>query len=199
MVVNSRYYIAVTGASGSGKTTVLQMLKKRGFFTKDYDFFSVEIIKDSQAVHSKLFEFIGEKYWKNKNVDLKYVGEYFDKHEEEEKQFEAWYQPYLGERIRKDILENGYQGICFFDVPFLKEKNIFDLFDEIWIIETEFKLCCKRIQARNGYSDKKAMYLVKRSMPCEKNTFLNTYIIDNNFSEDNLETQLTNRLFSILA
>lgn len=192
LVINRQYYVAITGMCGSGKTTVIHILDREGFFTKDYDLFSTKIIKESKEVHLKLCEIIGTCWWRDNKIDLKRIGKYFDNHVEKEKRFEAWYQPYLGEQIKNDILENDYQGICFFDVPFIEKKKIYDLFDEIWIVDTDVKLCCERIQNRNKYSYEKAKYLVSRSSPLGTN-FGNTYIINNNFSKQGLKKQVMER------
>ena len=47
------YYIAITGTAGSGKSTVLQILKDNGYFTIDYDYFSHQVINNSKSVHSR--------------------------------------------------------------------------------------------------------------------------------------------------
>ena len=191
---DKKFYVAITGASGSGKTTVLKMLKEMNFLTKDYDTFSVEVIKKSERVHLKLQEIIGEDVVPNGQVELKRIGEYFDNHCEAEKEFETWYQPYLGEQIRKDILKRNYQGVCFFDVPFLGEKEIVDLFDEICLIKTDFEVCCQRIQNRNGYSVEKSQYLVERSSFVSECDLANVCIISSNFSKDELERQIINKV-----
>lgn len=196
---DKKYYVAITGASGSGKTSVLQMLKEMNFLTKDYDTFSVEVIKKSERVHLKLQEIIGEDFVPNGQVELKRIGEYFDNHCEAEKRFETWYQPYLGKQIRKDILKSNYQGVWFFDVPFLGEKEIADLFDEIWLIKTDFEVCCQRIQNRNGYSAKKAKYLVERLKVLSRCEETNVYCVSNNSSKIDLEKQVKNRLYRMMG
>lgn len=198
MEKDSRYYVAITGASGSGKTTILRILEKNGYFTKDYDLFSIGIVKKSQIVHSYLRKIMGDKYLTDRPIDLKQVGLYFEQHLEQEMAFERWYQPYLGEQIKKDILLSNYKGLCFFDVPFLKEKNISELFDEVWVVSTEKKLCIERVQARNGYDYDKADYLVERSIAIDENMDLKKIIIDNNrVSLEQLEKKVIIRLCEI--
>lgn len=197
MEIDKHYYVAITGASGSGKSTILRILDRNNYFTMDYDAFSIRVINESKQVHTKLQEFVKDEFLQNGTIDLKTVGAYFDEHIDREMEFEAWYQPFLGNQIKKDVNLSNYQGICFFDVPLLREKGICDLFDEIWYISAKKDLCCKRIQQRNGYSYEKAMYLINRSSDLAEDTLFNVYVIDNNYSIDKLERNVISRAQSI--
>ena len=122
------YYIAITGTAGSGKSTVLQILKDNGYFTIDYDYFSHQVINNSKSVHSRLSKIIGKDLNNFTEKDLKYVGSYFELHQSEEKNFEEWFQPYIGKKIKNQFHELKYSGLCFFDIPFLTQRNLENIF-----------------------------------------------------------------------
>lgn len=197
MKENKHFYVAITGVSGSGKSTVLQILKKQKAMVKDYDDFSVSIVRISKKVQSKLCELVGKDIVEEGYVNLKKVGTFFDEHLDLECEFEKWYQPYLGNHILYDMVQKNYEGVCFFDVPFLQEKNLYHLFDEIWEVKAEKKICCERIQNRNNYSFKKAVYLVERSSALDESVVYKTYHIDNNGTFAELEKQVVDRLLKI--
>lgn len=189
------YYIAITGASGSGKTTILSILNKMGCFTKDYDKYSIDVILYSTCVQLKLKQMIDNEIILIKQVDLKKIGDYFETHRNEELLFENWYQPILGNYIKQDIISNSYGGLCFFDIPFLSKKQIIELFQEVWFVQSDFEICCERIIKRNGYSYEKSRYLVKRSFENIDNLTSDVIIIDNNQGIKELETSIRKRVF----
>lgn len=194
---NKHFYVAITGVSGSGKSTILQILKKQNAIVKDYDDFSVSIVRTSKTVHSKLCELIGNDIVEKGNVNLKRIGTFFEGRPDLECEFEKWYQPYLGKHIYCDMMQVNYKGVYFFDVPFLHEKNLYHLFDEIWEIKAEKKICCERIRKRNNYSFEKAKYLVERSSPLDESEAYKTYYIDNNGTFAELEKQVVDRFLKI--
>ena len=197
MKENKHFYVAITGVSGSGKSTVLQILKDHNVMVKDYDTFSVNVVQNSQIVHSKLCELIGKDVVEMGDINLMKVGAFFDEHLDLEYEFEKWYQPYLGKCIYYDMVQADHKGICFFDVPFLGEKHLYHLFDEIWEIKAEKKICCERIQKRNNYSFEKAMYLVERSNALDESEAYKIYCIDNSGTLAELENQVVNRLLKV--
>ena len=79
------YYIAITGTAGSGKSTVLQILKDNGYFTIDYDYFSHQVINNSKSVHSRLSKIIGKDLNNFTEKDLKVCGLILELHQSEEK------------------------------------------------------------------------------------------------------------------
>lgn len=73
----------------------------------------------------------------------------------------------MGQEI-KNFLSTLNRKIIFADVPFLAQKKISKLFDEIWIIEATFENCVQRIKTRNNYDTDKIKYLIERSLAGEE-------------------------------
>ena len=92
---------------------------------------------------------------------------FFERNRFAEKIFEEWYQPILGQEIKK-FLSTLNRKIIFADMPFLAQKKISKLFDEIWVIEARFENCVQRIRARNNYDTDKIKYLIDRSLVREE-------------------------------
>lgn len=161
--INS-YFIAITGHIGSGKTTVAEIIRRKGIDVINVDCFSKELINKDNNVKYKLCSIINKKAVCNSEVDFKYISRYFEENPDVEKQFEKWYQPYLGLKIKEKYLLRENNKLLFFDIPLLEEKNIVDLFDEIWLIETEMKLSLQRVKIRNNYEEEKIKRLLKESL-----------------------------------
>lgn len=183
--------IAITGCSGSGKTTMLNMLKMQGYRTFDCDSFSVQIIKKNKIVSEKLCQYIEKVPIVNGGIDLSKMNSIFDNNVSAEMQFEIWYQHYLGGEIRKQLtMERKRNGILFADIPFLDKKQLFDCIDKIWVVEADRAICFDRIEERNHYSNEKIEYLIRRSLVSQDTYNRADIIIKNNTSKVELEQQL---------
>lgn len=179
MEIDNNYYIAITGCSGSGKSTALKLISRKKFFVVDFDRFSLKVISENFQVQRKLEAIIGEKIFTYGKIDFKKVGAFFETNLDAEKDFEVWYQLVLGKEIKK-FLATISDKIVFADVPFLAQKNISNLFKEIWIVESTFENCFQRLKARNNYSADKIIYLIERSKVAEEVYTSSSRIINNN-------------------
>lgn len=97
---------------------------------------------------------------------------------------------YIGKKIKNQFHELKYSGLCFFDIPFLTQRNLENIFNEIWIINAEKEKCITRILKRNKYTKEKAQYLVDRSEIKNETYKINYSIIDNNCSINDLKKKI---------
>lgn len=196
---NKKYYfIAITGESGSGKTTVSNILREYGYYVFDTDLFSKKILTDDKSVMKIIQNIVGKDAYKNYRLDFKKVGNFFDNNPDIEKEFESWYQIFLGKQIikRLSILKN-YNEIIFFDIPLLYEKNIINNFDYLWIINSQHKNCYERIKLRNNYTDEKIKYIIKNSRVNKTLLKSNYKIIYNNKSIEDLKLLIKSELYNL--
>lgn len=172
------FFIAITGCIGSGKTTVSNFLIQEGFTVISGDELSRQYLNHPEVIQ-KLQEIIRPKEVVKTGhiIDLKWIGSYFDKHPDDEILFEQWFQPFLGKQIRAEA-ENYKGQILFWDIPYLKQKCIEDIFDVIWVIRADRECCEFRIRKRNHYTNSKINFLIKLSSV--GNYFNNAIIINNN-------------------
>lgn len=161
--LNNRYYIAITGTIGSGKTAVSNILKSKGYTVFDVDLFSRSVIKNSKIVKDVLVDILGECVLSHNDINLKKVGAIFDSRRDLEVKFECWYQNFLGKKIKERVLSQYNKGILFFDIPMLEQKDIADLFYDVWFVKADEEICFKRVKNRNNYSSEKTKYLIECS------------------------------------
>lgn len=165
--------------SGSGKTLALKIIKKHGYDVFDCDMFSTNQIVYDTTIINKLKNLTGLELKHGDYNVLKRLGKYFECNVEKEKEFEKWYQPYLGNTIKKHIVSCN-KNTTFVDVPFLKEKKLIDFFDSVCIIRATRKKCFERIKIRNNYNDEKIKYLLNRSRISKECIQRADIIIENN-------------------
>lgn len=192
-MVNKPYNIAITGCIGSGKTTVSNYLFNKGYKVIYIDNISRNLL-NCNFVSEKIQEFIEEDIFINEELNLKLIGKYFDNHPVEEQIFEKWYQEFLGLKIKR-IINKNKSHIIFYDIPLLHMKKIDKLFDFIWVINADPKICIKRVLKRNNYSISKIKLLIENSYFHYNNN--NTIYLNNNDNLENLFFQINNTLSDI--
>lgn len=180
--------MAITGITGSGKTTVSNMIKDLGFSVFDTDYFSKKIIRENKYVKEKLEHIVGKNISENGNINLKAIGDFFENYPDAEIEFEKWYQPYLGLKIKEMMSLLNNRGIYFFDIPLLNKKKIADSFDFILVIKSKKSNCFQRIKIRNNYSDKKIIGLIKNSKERRYSKIKKNIIIRNDYSIEQLRS-----------
>lgn len=153
--------IAITGCVGCGKTTASNIIKEFGYDVFDVDKFSKEKLCRSDIVRYKLMEFVPQNIIGNQ-INLKRIGEYFEKDVFAEERFNRWFRLYIGTEIRKRYRKIK-SGINFFDIPLLMKMGIEDMFDSIWVIEANAEKCFERVKKRNEYDDLKITDLILKS------------------------------------
>lgn len=177
---NHSFIIAITGCIGSGKTTVSEYLIQNG-----YQVISGDEVSRKYLSHPKVIQKIQNIVHIKKidKLDLKYIGSYFDENPNDEILFERWYQPFLGQQIQSQINNHNIKFV-FWDMPYLKQKSIEEIFDVIWVINTNAEECRCRIRKRNNYSDSKINFMIELSSAEYK--FNNIIVIDNNSDKQSL-------------
>ncbi|MDK0918373.1 dephospho-CoA kinase [Clostridium perfringens] len=185
------YLVAITGVVGSGKTTVSNILRRLDYYVFDVDIFSRRILEENKKVIEVIEKIVGECVTINRKIDYKKVGKIFDENPKLEDKFELWYQPFLGGKLIEEVLsfDEKYQ-IIFFDIPLLEKKCISHIFDCIWIINSKEAEYYNRVKNRNNYSNEKIKRLIESSQTCEDIISLNTKVIKNNSSIEELKKRI---------
>ena len=189
------WIICITGTIGSGKTTVSKILREYGYSVFDTDLFSKQILIEDESIIEVIESMVDQRVSKNSKIDFKKTGKIFDDNPKLEKQFEEWYQVFLGNKIIEQILGLKNEGkINFFDIPLLNQKGIASIFDYLWIIESKETKLYERIKNRNNYSNEKIKYLIKSSKVDKELSLSECKIIDNNHSIEELKILIKSEL-----
>lgn len=174
--------IAITGCSGSGKSTALSFIRNNGFMTFDSDQYVHELINNYEVIN-KLEEITKMKVSNNGRLNYNVVSDFFDRYFDKEIEFDRWFQPYVGEKMYELLKSYNFDEPLFVDAPFIEKRNITNIFNEIWVINSDYLSCFNRIKKRNpNYSDQKIFYNLNRTIIIT-NFYHNSLIfIDNNSS-----------------
>ena len=177
--------IAIVGNIASGKSTVENVLRKKGYKVFDSDIIAHEVLDD---LSEKILEaFKDYDISENGRISRQKLGALvFDDKNLKEK-LENIIHPEIKVRIKKIFEENKLEKYIFVSIPLLFEVGWRNLFDKILFIYTEDKIRLNRLMQRNNFTKDEALARIKSQLPQEEKVKVSDFIINNNHSIDVLQ------------
>ena len=161
--------LGLTGGIGTGKSTVANMLKKKGIPVVDTDLISREVIEYPEIIEKIKLEISNEVFDFNNKLDRKKMSEIVFENQE---------------KLKKN------HKIIVLDIPLLFEINMEKEVDKILLIYASKEIQLKRIMERDCRSREEAIKIINSQIPLYKKREKSDYIIQNNDSLENLEKKL---------
>ncbi len=166
------YIIGLTGGIASGKTTVANILKKKGAAVLDADKVSKELVKKGEPAFKDIIKVFGnqvvDKEGNLKRNELSKIVFYDDTMR---LKLEKIIHPRVIENFKQKIEEikkNSPNKIIVMDVPLLIESNMNKMTDEVWVVAVSKEIQLQRIIDRDKISYKDALRKIESQMPLEE-------------------------------
>ena len=184
--------IGITGGIASGKSTVTEFLRQKGFQVVDAD----AVVHQRQKPRGRLFQILVEHFGEKvllENGELNrplLASLIFSNPEEQE-----WSKRAQGEIIREELaaLRNQFAqtGTLFFmDIPLLFEQNYASWFDETWLVYVNRDVQLERLMKRDQISKEAAESRLNSQWPLERKISLASHSLDNNGNQEQLIAQV---------
>ena len=188
--------IGITGGIASGKSTVTEFLRQKGFQVVDADVVVHQLQKPGGRLYQVLVEHFGEKVLL-KNGELNrplLAGLIFSNPEEQE-----WSKRTQGEIIREELaaLRNQFaqtEALFFMDIPLLFEQVYASWFDETWLVYVNRDVQLERLMKRDQISKEAAETRLNSQWPLERKISLASHNLDNNGNQEQLIAQVVQLL-----
>ena len=188
--------IGITGGIASGKSTVTEFLRQKGFQVVDADAVVHQLQKPGGRLYQVLVEHFGEKILlENGELNrLLLASLIFSNPEEQE-----WSKRTQGEIIREELaaLRNQFartEALFFMDIPLLFEQNYASWFDETWLVYVNRDVQLERLMKRDQISKEAAESRLNSQWPLERKISLASHTIDNNGNQEQLIDQVVQLL-----
>ena len=188
--------IGITGGISSGKSTVTNFLRHRGFQVVDADAVVHQLQKPGGRLFQALVQHFGQEIiLENGELNRPLLASLiFSNHEERE-----WSKQIQGEIIREELatLRDQFaltEAIFFMDIPLLFEQGYESWFDEVWLIYLDRDTQIERLMNRDKLSLESAESRLASQWSLDKKKKLATHIIDNSASLDQLLSQIISLL-----
>lgn len=188
--------IGITGGIASGKSTVTEFLRQKGFQVVDADAVVHQLQKSGGRLYQVLVEHFGEKILlENSELNrLLLASLIFSNPEEQE-----WSKRTQGEIIREELaaLRNQFaqtEALFFMDIPLLFEQNYASWFDETWLVYVNRDVQLERLMKRDKISKEAAESRLNSQWPLEGKISLASHSLDNNGNQEQLIAQVVQLL-----
>lgn len=188
--------IGITGGIASGKSTVTEFLRQKGFQVVDADAVVHQLQKPGGRLYQVLVEHFGEKILlENGELNrLLLASLIFSNPEEQE-----WSKRTQGEIIREELaaLRNHLaqtEALFFMDIPLLFEQNYASWFDETWLVYVNRDVQLERLMKRDQISKEAAESRLNSQWPLERKISLASHSLDNNGNQEQLIAQVVQLL-----
>lgn len=188
--------IGITGGIASGKSTVTEFLRQKGFQVVDADAVVHQLQKPGGRLYQVLVEHFGEKILlENAELNRTLLASLIFSNPEEQE----WSKRTQGEIIREelDALRNQLaqtEALFFMDIPLLFEQNYASWFDETWLVYVNRDVQLERLMKRDQISKEAAESRLNSQWPLERKISLASHSLDNNGNQEQLIAQVVQLL-----
>ena len=188
--------IGITGGIASGKSTVTNFLRQRGFQVVDADALVHQLQKPGGRLFKALVQHFGQEIiLENGALNRPLLANLIFSNSKERE----WSKRTQGEIIREELASlrdnlAKQESIFFMDIPLLFEQDYSSWFDETWLVYVDRDVQLKRLMKRDQLSKELAEARLSAQWPLEEKKGLASQVIDNNGSQDQLLAQVNSLL-----
>ena len=188
--------IGITGGIASGKSTVTEFLRQKGFQVVDADAVVHQLQKPGGRLYQVLVEHFGEKILlENGELNRPILASLIFSNPEEQE----WSKRTQGEIIREELAAlrnqlNQTEALFFMDIPLLFEQDYASWFDETWLVYVNRDVQLDRLMKRDQISKEAAESRLNSQWPLERKISLASHSLDNNGNQEQLIAQVVQLL-----
>lgn len=193
-------WVAITGGIGTGKSTVSDIIRTKGYTVLDADELARKVVEVGQPAYQEIVKTFGKEILSNDgSIDRLKLGTIIFSDIKKRELLEKITHPRIREiciRLRDEKFAQG-EKVVFYDVPLLFEKNLQDEFDHIIAVITTPTLQRERLQKRNRWNDEEIKNRMSAQLSLEEKAKRADSVVENNGTKKDLE-KMVNEVLSRL-
>ncbi len=188
--------IGITGGIASGKSTVTNFLRQKGFEVVDADALVHQLQKPGGRLFHILVEHFGEKVLlEDGELNRPLLASLIFSNSDERE----WSKETQGQIIREELgsLRDKFsetEELFFMDIPLLFEQDYASWFDETWLVYVSRDTQLDRLMKRDYLTIEDAQARLASQWPLEEKKRMASHILDNNGSREQLLSQVASLL-----
>lgn len=185
--------IGLTGNIGSGKSTVAQLLVKRGAALIDSDTLAREATRDPEVLQ-KIANALGEDLIREGELDRPKTAERVFGDQAARETLNGIIHPWVRQKSEARALELAQRpsppDIILMDIPLLFENALERGLDAVIVVDAPLEVRIGRVRARSGLSEQEVRARDGAQMPLSEKVERADYVVDNRGDKKALEPQL---------
>ncbi len=184
------FKIGLTGSIGSGKSTVLRILKEKGSETFSCDQVIHQIYNNPKhPVYKKILKVLPGGAEK-KEIMRKKLGRIVFNDKEQLKKLEQIIHPVIIKRLEEWLKSQEEKEVLVAEVPLLFEKKLNKLFDKILLVKSQKDILFKRLKRCYKLSYAEINSRLSLSLPVEEKEKRSDYVLVNNSGLSKLKKEV---------
>lgn len=175
--------VGLTGGIATGKSSVSDMLRRRGCVIIDADVLAREVVAPGEPALAEIAsEFGPEVLAPDGTLDRKTLGAIVFADAAKRKRLEAITHPAIRERFARQLAElmaRDFDGLVVFDAPVMIESGNYKHMDRVVVVATDESTQRARLIGRDAVAPDEAERKIRSQMPVAEKAALADYVIDN--------------------
>jgi dephospho-CoA kinase len=188
------FIIGLTGGIATGKSTVVEMLRRKGALIIDADQLAREVVEPNQTAWREIVSWLGDSVLlPDQNLDRAKIAELVFGDPQKLKTLNAIIHPRVGIRIlelTREIEQANPGAVIVYDIPLLIEAGMQEMVDLILLVYAPRELQLKRLIERDKLTQGEAELRLVAQMPIDEKKRFAHRIIDNSGSLAETEKQV---------
>lgn len=189
--------VGLTGGIASGKSTVSNLLREKGYTIIDADLEARLAVEVGEPAYNDIVTYFGKDILLDNNeINRAKLGEIIFNNEEKRKKLNSIVHPDVRRRMfekRQKAIDNG-EKLIILDIPLLFESKLMGIVDKVLLIFVDEETQLRRLMVRNQFTKEEALSRIKSQMPLKDKVALSDAVIDNNGTMEETKLQLNNIL-----
>ena len=194
--------VGLTGGIASGKSTVAKILRRLGAAIVDADVLSREVVAPGHDGWKEIVATFGREVLQpDQTLDRQKLRTIIFNNPEARRKLEAIIHPRVRALAEQRIREHGDAGfvVVVYEVPLLFEGNLHEWLRPVILVACDVNIQRQRLQQRDGIDAAAAQKHIDAQMSLEEKRRLADYVIENDGSLADLESQVRAVLAKIQA
>lgn len=185
--------IGLTGSIASGKSTVANMLRERGYPIVDADVIARQVVEPGSPLLAEISSVFGSKVIREDgSLNREGLGAVIFGNEEKRRRLNELMHPAIRARMvseKERYLEQGYQTVIM-DIPLLFESKLHSYVEKILVVSVPKELQKQRLMSRNSLTEAEAAARIASQLDMKVKEEGADAVIDNSGTLEETERQL---------